>query len=115
MNEIVLNNRRNGMAVLLLSVAFELAAIAALIAGGVRESAALCTAEALTWPLAPGEQAQVRIHAPQYAFAPVLRGPAGYAELLVDGIPVRRTALYYRNPVARTPPEKRGLARIFGG
>ena len=41
MNEIVLNNRRNGMAVLLLSVAFELAAIAALIAGGVRESAAL--------------------------------------------------------------------------
>ena len=41
MNEIVLNNRRNGMAVLLLSVAFELAAIAALIVGGVRESAAL--------------------------------------------------------------------------
>ena len=41
MNEIVLNNRRNGMAVLLLSVAFELAAITALIAGGVRESAAL--------------------------------------------------------------------------
>ena len=41
MNETVLNNRRNGMAVLLLSVAFELAAIAALIAGGVRESAAL--------------------------------------------------------------------------
>lgn len=41
MNEIVLNNRRNGMAVLLLSIAFELAAIAALIAGGVRESAAL--------------------------------------------------------------------------
>ena len=74
----------------------------------------LVRGEALSWPLAPGETAELRLHAPQFVFAPVLNGPAGYAELLVNGEPVRRVTVYYRHPVAQTT-EKGLLRRLLGG
>ena len=43
----------------------------------------------------------VRVFAPHYAFAPVLYAEAGYAEILLDGTPVGRVALYYETPVAQ--------------
>lgn len=84
------------------------------VIGGVKDAAMLRAGEALSWPLAPGETAELRLHAPQFVFAPVLNGPAGYAELLVNGEPVRRVTVYYRHPVAQTK-EKGLLRRLWGG
>ena len=84
------------------------------VVGGVRDAVALRAGEALGWPLAPGETAELRLHAPKFVYAPVLSAPAGYAELLINGEPVRCVTVYYRYPVAQTP--KKGLlSRIFGG
>ncbi len=84
------------------------------VIGGVKDAVGLYAGEALCWPLAPEETAEVRLHAPRFVFAPVLHGPAGYAELLVNGVPVRRVTVYYRHPVARTP-ETGLLRRLLGG
>ena len=82
--------------------------------GGVKDAVGLYAGEALRWPLAPEETAEVRLHAPRFVFAPVLHGPAGYAELLVNGVPVRRVTVFYRHPVERTP-ETGLLRRLLGG
>lgn len=69
--------------------------------GGAQEYVWLCTASPVTLPLSAGERAQVRVFAPQYAFAPVLPGFAGHADVLVDGTVLRSVPLYFEAPVAQ--------------
>ena len=69
--------------------------------GGAQEYVWLCTVSPVTLPLAAGERAQVRVFAPQYAFAPVLPGFAGRADVLVDGELLCSVPLYYEAPVAQ--------------
>ena len=84
------------------------------VVGGVLDRTELTAGETLSYPLAEGEQAEVRIHAEKFRFAPVLPGLAGYAELIVNGEAVRRVPLYYKNAVAALP-QKGLFARLFGG
>ncbi len=84
------------------------------VVGGTRESVNAVSGGTLSWPLRPEEQTELRVHLPRLTFAPVLPGPAGWAELLVDGEAVRSVPLYYRQTVAPIP-EKRFFARLFGG
>lgn len=84
------------------------------VVGGICRQAALCAAESLVWPMKAGETAELRMHAPHFVFAPVLRGPAGYAALCIDGEMVGTVPLYYRQPVAAAV-QKGLLARLFGG
>ena len=84
------------------------------VVGGTRESVNAVSGGTLSWPLRPEEQTELRVHLPRLTFAPVLPGPAGWAELLVDGEAVRSVPLYYRQTIAPIP-EKRFFARLFGG
>ena len=84
------------------------------VVGGTKESVNAVSGGTLSWPLRPEEQTERRVHLPRLTFAPVLPGPAGWAELLVDGEAVRSVPLYYRQTVAPIP-EKRFFARLFGG
>lgn len=84
------------------------------VVGGTRESVNAVSGGTLSWPLRPEEQTELRVHLPNLTFAPVLPGPAGWAELLVDGEAVRSVPLYYRQTIAPIP-EKRFFARLFGG
>lgn len=84
------------------------------VVGGKRESVNAVSGGKLSWPLRPEEQTELRLHLPRLTFAPVIPGPAGYAELLVDGMAVRRVPLYYTQAVAPIP-EKRFFAKLFGG
>lgn len=68
--------------------------------GGAQEFAWLCAAQPVTLPLAAGERAEVRVFAPHHAFAPVLPGFAGHADVLVNGAPLCTVPLYYTPPVA---------------
>ena len=69
--------------------------------GGVQADVGLLCAVPVTLPLAAGERAQVRVFAPQYAFAPVLPGFAGHADVLVDGTVLCSVPLYYEALVAQ--------------
>ena len=71
--------------------------------GGTEESVGLLCASDFIWPLAQNEKAELRVYAPHYTFAPVLRTQAGYCEILQDGTPVGRVPLYYEQPVAQLP------------
>ena len=69
--------------------------------GGAQGFVWLCTASPVTLPLAAGERAEVCVFAPHYAFAPVLPGFAGRADVLVDGELLCSVPLYYEAPVAQ--------------
>lgn len=84
------------------------------VLGGEKTQAALLSGGTLSYPLARGEKAELRIHAPQFVFAPVLPSAAGYTELLVDGQCVQKQLLYYGEPVAALP--RKSLFRgLLGG
>ena len=68
--------------------------------GGVQADVGLLCAAPVTLPLSAGERAEVRVFAPHYAFAPVLPGFAGRADVLVDGELLCSVPLYYETPVA---------------
>lgn len=84
------------------------------VVGGTRESVNVVSGGALSWPLRSEEKTELRLHYPKLVFAPVVPGPAGWAELLVDGAAVRCVPLYYTQTVVPIP-EKRFFARLFGG
>ena len=75
--------------------------------GGVQADVGLLCAAPVTLPLAAEERAEVRVFAPHYAFAPVLPGFAGRADVLVDGELLCSVPLYYETPVAVKPMRRR--------
>lgn len=69
----------------------------------------------LSYPLAEGEKIETRLHAPDFVYAPVLPGQAGWLEVLVNGKRVGEVPVYYAEGAEAEAP-KRGLwKRIFGG
>ena len=69
----------------------------------------------LSYPLAEGEKIETVLHAPDFVYAPVLPGQAGWLEILVNGKRVGEVPVYYEAGAEAEMP-KRGLwKRIFGG
>ena len=69
----------------------------------------------LSYPLAEGEKIETVLHAPDFVYAPVLPGQAGWLEVLVNGKRVGEVPVYYAEGAEAEAP-KRGLwKRIFGG
>lgn len=68
-----------------------------------------------SYPLAEGETIETRLHAPDFVYAPLVPGQAGWLEVLVDGNCAGEVPVYYEEGAeAKTP--KRGLwKRFFGG
>ena len=85
------------------------------VVGGGLELVSLAAAEDVSYSLAEGERIELVLHAPQLAFAPVLAGQAGWLEVRVDGVCVRRVPVYYAQAVEQTPPARSFWKRIFGG
>ena len=69
----------------------------------------------LSYPLAEGEKLQTVLHAPDFVYAPVLPGQAGWLEVLVDGSCVGEVPVYYEQTAEAEMPKKGLLGRIFGG
>ena len=69
----------------------------------------------LSYPLAEGEKIETVLHAPDFVYAPVLPGQAGWLEILVNGKRVGEVPVYYEAGAEAEMP-KRGLwKRIIGG
>lgn len=68
-----------------------------------------------SYPLAEDETIETVLHAPEFVYAPVLPGQAGWLEILVSGKCVGEVPVLYEEAVEAETP-KRGLwKRIFGG
>ena len=68
-----------------------------------------------SYPLAEDETVETRLHAPEFVYAPLVPGQAGWLEVLVDGKRVCEVPVYYEEGAEAETP-KRGLwKRIFGG
>ena len=71
------------------------------VLSGQAEAAAVCVQTDVSYPLLPGEQPEIRLKAPQFVFAPVLRGQAGTAEVWLNGQKIAETPIYYENSVPK--------------
>lgn len=69
----------------------------------------LLAGEDFVYPVAEGETVTVAISGPGFVFAPVICGQdAGFAHILIDGVPVGRVLLTWGDTVEEVkPPEKR--------
>ena len=65
------------------------------VVGSQKRRVALLADEAFSYPLAEGEEAETALHAPQFVYAPVLPGQAGWLEILVDGVRVGEIPVSY--------------------
>ncbi len=83
------------------------------VASGTVDQVRLLAAEEFVYPIAQGETVTVAISGPGFVFAPVERlEKAGYAHVLIDGVPVGRVPLVWADSVEQQEiPEKR---RFFG-
>ena len=85
------------------------------VAGGQAETLSCRLAADLTFPLAKGETAEIRLCLPRFVFAPVEAGQhAGWAELLLDGRAVARAELVYAEGTGAKKAES-WLGRLLGG
>lgn len=84
---------------------------------GTEKSIYATAEESFSCPLSEGETAVVRLHLPQFVYAPVQAGEsAGYAAILVDGVEVGRVELYWTSSVQRQNIRKwDALKRRLGG
>ena len=69
----------------------------------------------LSYPLAEGEKIETRLHAPDFVYAPVLPGQAGWLEVLVNGKRVGEVPVYYAEGAEAEMPKRGFWKRIFGG
>ena len=69
----------------------------------------------LSYPLAEGEKIETRLHAPDFVYAPVLPGQAGWLEILVSGKRVGEVPVYYEAGAEAEMPKRGFWKRIFGG
>lgn len=84
------------------------------VIGGDQTSVSLYAGNSIRYPFAAGETWKLQLHAPRFVYAPVLYGSAGYMELLVNGVSVSKTPVFYRHPVAALP-EQGFWKRLLGG
>lgn len=71
------------------------------VLSGQTEAVEVCAQADISYPLLPGEKPEIRLKAPQFVFAPVMRGQAGTAEVWLDGQMIAETPVYYRNSVPK--------------
>lgn len=80
--------------------------------------ARLLAAEEFSYPVAQNERVETRIGGTGFVYAPVTQGQeAGYAHILVDGVPVGKVPLIFDETVPllpERPKEKNWLQRILG-
>lgn len=83
------------------------------VLSGVAEQAGLMAAEDFVYPIADGETVTISIPGPGFVFAPVERSKAaGYAHVLIDGVPVGRVLLVWADTVEQQ--DIPGKKRFFG-
>lgn len=87
------------------------------VVSGGKATVKLKIREPLRLSLFPGEQPELRLCAPRFAYAPAVSGEAaGYLEILSDGTVLARQTVYYGETVARAAAAKKSLwQRIWGG
>ena len=86
------------------------------VAAGQAENVSLLAAEDFSYPLAAGERVTLELPGAGFVYAPIAMGQnAGFAHILVDGVPVGRIPLYYGETVELQPQPKRSLwQKLFG-
>lgn len=85
------------------------------VVGGRTQCISLIAGGALACPLAEGEEAELILHAPQFVYAPVVCGQAGWLEVKVDGKTCKTVPVFYAQ-AAEALPQRRGFwERLFGG
>ena len=85
------------------------------VVGSQKKCIDLIADEAFSYPLAEGEQAETALHAPEFVYAPVLPGQAGWLEVLVDGVRVGEISVSYAQTAEEETPKRGFWKRIFGG
>ena len=83
--------------------------------GSKTQRVSLVTGADFSYPVAEGETVQTILHAPEFVYAPVLPGAAGWLEVLVDGAQVSQVPVYYAQTAEELTPERGFWKRIFGG
>ena len=86
-----------------------------LVVGSRTERISLVTGTDFSYPVAEGETVETILHAPEFSYAPVLPGAAGWLEVLVDGAQVSQVPVYYAQTAEELTPERGFWKRIFGG
>ena len=85
------------------------------VVGSKTQRVSLVTGADFSYPVAEGETVQTILHAPEFVYAPVLPGAAGWLEVLVDGAQVSQVPVYYAQTAEELTPERGFWKRIFGG
>ncbi len=85
------------------------------VVGSKTQRVSLVTGADFSYPVAEGETVQTILHAPEFSYAPVLSGVAGWLEVLVDGVQVSQVPVYYAQTAEETAPARGFWKRIFGG
>ena len=80
------------------------------VAGGACGHVELITEESFSFAVTQSETMELVLPTPGFVYAPVVQGQdAGFAHVLLDGVPVGKVPLIYGATVERTPDEKIGL------
>ena len=85
------------------------------VVGSRTQRVSLVTGAEFSYPLAEGEAVETVLHAPEFSYAPVLPGQAGWLVILVDGAQVSQVPVYYAQTAEASEPESGIWKRIFGG
>lgn len=85
------------------------------VVGSKTQRVSLVTGTDFSYPVAEGETVETVLHAPEFSYAPVLPGAAGWLEVLVDGAQVSQAPVYYAQTAEELTPERGFWKRIFGG
>ena len=87
----------------------------AAVVGSRTQRVSLAAGAEFSYPMAQGEMVEMVLHAPEFTYAPVLPGQAGWLEIFVDGARVSQVPVYYAQTAEALEPERGFLKRIFGG
>ena len=85
------------------------------VIGSETKEIKLLAEQTLTYPLADGETFETVLHAPDFVYAPVLPGQAGWLEVRVNGACVAEVLICYAQTAEMEQAERGFWKRIFGG
>ena len=87
------------------------------ILGGTEETVPILVVDDFHYPMMAGEEAQIVLSQPDFAYAPVAAGAeAGFAYVCVGGKSVGKVAVVYGQTVESKPVQKKGFWEgLFGG
>ena len=85
------------------------------VIGSKTQRVSLLAGQTVTCCLAEGQTVQTVLHAPQFVYAPVLPGQAGWIAVLVDGVCVRTIPALIAQTAEEDRPARGFWKQIFGG